>query len=352
MPKRKQYTAAAADRSEDEARIAKEIKQYAEAVRQKYLALRLGRQGVDETMTRMLKPVTTPLQQIEKHTKPKEIKTEAVKQEPIIIKRTPPRTPRTYAARAPWQPSIFTSTLVIPSFSSTSFIPPRHAEGTKEEEGEEEEGDSLDSTNLDVSGFPPMSQGFVEKRLNSKDKSVDRLFSPRPSAAGDGTWMLGNEVIKFLDSGDIQVGRGVYVGTPALYHFLFMKTMPPYYTDEDVTAYIRILLSSSVCRKGYDAMQPRAHTNTRKYINVISPMFHRAAELSRSGSSTSRIEGQGYKLVTDQTKDYVYYSDPNELVDRLRLLVAAEQAGNELTHHHNEIESILQELREMGIITA
>ena len=142
MPKRKQYTAAAADRSEDEARIAKEIKQYAEAVRQKYLALRLGRQGVDETMTRMLKPVTTPLQQIEKHTKPQEIKSE-----PIIIKRAPslPRTPfpRTHAARAPWQPSIFTSTPVIPSFSSTSFIPPPpHADGAKEEEGAEEEGET------------------------------------------------------------------------------------------------------------------------------------------------------------------------------------------------------------------
>ena len=203
-----------------------------------------------------------------------------------------------------------------------------------------------------------MSQGFVEKRLNSKDKSVDRLFSPRPSAAGDGTWMLGNEVIKFLDSGDIQVGRGVFTGTPALYHFLFMKMMPDDYTDEDVTAYIRILLLSSVHYKGYDTAQPRAHTNTNKYKNVISPMFRRAAELSRSGiaspstsTRTSRIEGQGYKLVTDQTKDYVYYSSPNDLVDRLRLLVAAEQAGNKLAHHHNEIESILQELREIGIIS-
>ena len=42
-------------------------------------------------------------------------------------------------------------------------------------------------------------------------------------------------------------------------------------------------------------------------------MFRRAAELSRSGiaspstsTRTSRVEGQGYKLVTDQTKDYVY----------------------------------------------
>src|SRR3978361_2450242 len=89
-----------------------------------------------------------------------------------------------------------------------------------------------------------MSKPFIERRLNPEDKTADRLFSPRPSAAGDGTWMLGNEVIKFLDSGDIQVGRGVYVGTPALYHFLFMKTMPPYYTDEDVTADVTYVFCS------------------------------------------------------------------------------------------------------------
>ena len=410
MPKRKQSTApgAAAARKrglkrevagqEDddaEARTVREIKQYADAVRRKYLALRRGRQGVDERMERMLKPVSTPLHQIEKHTKPQtEIKREApaVKHEPIIgrpppppqqsssspvsFSRFPPFKQHAFAARAPWgpqqqqqkPPSFFTSTPTTQSFSSSSFIPQPSAppapaypdDSNEDEDGEEgeEEGDRWDSANQDVSGLPPMSQPFIERRLNPKDKTADRLFSPRPSAASDGSWMLGGEVIKFLDNGDIHVGQNVYTGTPALYHFLFMKTMPDDYTDEDVTAYTRMLILSGVHRKGYDTMQARAHTNTNKYKNVISPLLRRAVELSRSGiaspstsTRTSRIEGQGYKLVTDQTKDYVYYSSPNDLVDRLRLLVAAEQAGNKLAHHHNEIESILQELRDIGIIS-
>jgi len=46
--------------------------------------------------------------------------------------------------------------------------------------------------------------------------------------------------------------------------------------------------------------------------------------------------------------DYVYWDDPNELVDRLQLLAASYQAGNK--SHTNEIMSMLEELREAGLI--
>lgn len=46
--------------------------------------------------------------------------------------------------------------------------------------------------------------------------------------------------------------------------------------------------------------------------------------------------------------DYIYWDDPNELVDRLRLLIASQAAGN--TSHTNEIFSIIEELREGEIV--
>lgn len=46
---------------------------------------------------------------------------------------------------------------------------------------------------------------------------------------------------------------------------------------------------------------------------------------------------------------YEYYDDPNELCDRLQLLVASQSAGN--SNHDQEINSILEELRERKIIT-
>lgn len=45
---------------------------------------------------------------------------------------------------------------------------------------------------------------------------------------------------------------------------------------------------------------------------------------------------------------YEYYDDPNELVDRLMLLVSSKSAGN--SNHDQEINSIIEELRERDII--
>jgi len=54
------------------------------------------------------------------------------------------------------------------------------------------------------------------------------------------------------------------------------------------------------------------------------------------------LVSQGHKM------DYVYWDDPNELMDRLQLLAASYQAGNE--SHNYEIMSILEELREANLI--
>ena len=51
---------------------------------------------------------------------------------------------------------------------------------------------------------------------------------------------------------------------------------------------------------------------------------------------------------TKNKKDYIFWDDPNELVVRLRLLIASYQAGN--NNHSNEINSIIEELREYNII--
>lgn len=45
---------------------------------------------------------------------------------------------------------------------------------------------------------------------------------------------------------------------------------------------------------------------------------------------------------------YEYYDDPNEICDRLQLLVASKVAGN--SNHQQEINSIIEELRERNII--
>ena len=46
--------------------------------------------------------------------------------------------------------------------------------------------------------------------------------------------------------------------------------------------------------------------------------------------------------------DYVFWDDPNELINRLRLLLAELEAGNQ--SHTNEIHSVIEELKEAGYI--
>jgi len=52
--------------------------------------------------------------------------------------------------------------------------------------------------------------------------------------------------------------------------------------------------------------------------------------------------------LNDNKIDYVHWNDPNELVDRLRLLDVSRRADNNA--HNNEILSIIEELYEAGII--
>ena len=64
----------------------------------------------------------------------------------------------------------------------------------------------------------------------------------------------------------------------------------------------------------------------------------------------SAIEGMGLNMLAlnNKPKEYIYWDNVNELVDRLRLLVASTSAGN--NNHNNEIISIIEELHEAQII--
>lgn len=76
--------------------------------------------------------------------------------------------------------------------------------------------------------------------------------------------------------------------------------------------------------------------------------------------SSKKKKGQGVKTYNDSIDFnfipynvnnhiiYEYFDDPNELCDRLRLLVSSRMAGN--TNHMQEINSIVEELRELKCI--
>ncbi|KAF0692599.1 Uncharacterized protein FWK35_00031582, partial [Aphis craccivora] len=83
--------------------------------------------------------------------------------------------------------------------------------------------------------------------------------------------------------------------------------------------------------------------NTRNRTPKKVPLIRTA----RNRIAAEDISGSGL-FVQLQKHNLVYWNDPNELVCRLRLLIASKAAGNKGVS--NEILSIFEELQEAGLM--
>lgn len=156
---------------------------------------------------------------------------------------------------------------------------------------------------------------------------------------GEDRWKLGNQTVSFQGDNFI-IGSEIYPATDGLLELVFMKR-PEHYNRQDLETY-KILLEHTQAHLKSDG---KINSNVGyKYKHIIEKLFPR---------KSSKKTGKGhrytpYMKLTDSRIDYRHWDDPNELVDRLRLLFTSKQAGN--TGHDNEILSILEELKEAGII--
>lgn len=190
----------------------------------------------------------------------------------------------------------------------------------EENDGEDRESDtkmpsSDENESSNLSGVPQHYMDF----LSSKNDQVDRTFGINYT---DNKFCMGETPVEFTN-GYILIGDEKYKGTKGLYELL-SKKKPTAYNDKDINTYRQILEKTGV----------HLSTKTRrlksgpgyKYNKVIRDLFH------------SQKKGSSYK----------YWDKPDELVDRLRLLIASTNAGN--ASHRNEIIEIIEELREANII--
>jgi len=162
---------------------------------------------------------------------------------------------------------------------------------------------------------------------------LDKVYAPKILRSGE--YVLGNKEIKFIDNAmHIEDDDGFYSITPGLIELLFAKSpAAEKYSQGDLSAYKRILILTSA-HMTTDGMRVRSSIGA-KYTKVISKLFEAKGKKSGSGIN---IRLQKYNIV--------YWNDPNELVDRLRLLYSSFAAGN--TGVRNEIISICEELFEAG----
>lgn len=96
----------------------------------------------------------------------------------------------------------------------------------------------------------------------------------------------------------------------------------------------------------------------RLTITPLSPLVQKRNTPKAQSTARKPKKGSGVKKTLDfdfipyNKNDriiYEYFDDPNELCNRLRLLVSSRMAGN--TNHTQEINSIVEELRELKCIS-
>lgn len=155
--------------------------------------------------------------------------------------------------------------------------------------------------------------------------------------------MLGNKRFDVDTDDTIIINGARYTGTPGLYELIF-KRIPDdtIYNEDDLQKYRNILLTTNAHRRNHVATNPILGNRGYKYKHVIAPLL---------STIYGKKVGTGLPCtmtLTENKIDYVHWDDPNELVDRLRLLEASSRAGNNA--HDNEILSIIEELRESGLI--
>lgn len=211
---------------------------------------------------------------------------------------------------------------------------------------------------------PSMSSSGVEKLPYIVSNYIEGMRAGEPAYdtkygmhvdINSGKLAMGNAEVRFHGKNITFLRNnkklGMYKGNPQLYDLLFLKLPPALssdgngFSDENKKIFAEILNITNAAYKNYDVTSGFNQSKTKKYIEVIKPLLHRRM-------TTRSMKGSGIipnkKIYTGENVDYIYWNKPKELIDRLKLLWSSKMAGH--SGHENEILSIIDELREEGII--
>ena len=226
-------------------------------------------------------------------------------------------------------------------------------------------GDNISSDNLKPAGGDDNSfknKDIVTKtelrNLRNMDLSLEsysELDIPFGIRRVGKELMIGNTKVEFFNNETalgsmhlINIGGIHYELTDGLREVLFRKTPDlSLITEKDKIAYKDILILTNAHKRNYEANSQIRGDKGIKYNKIIKPLFFYVNQNDTKGHKL----GGGIlpKLKTYRTySDLTYWDDPNELIERLQLLMASKDAGN--NNHDNEIISIIEELKEAGII--
>lgn len=180
--------------------------------------------------------------------------------------------------------------------------------------------------------YDPLPRFYIKTMLSDDMNQFDHKYGVRHNPTTE-KFYIGDSQLQ-IEGPNIVVKNKLYKGTRGLYELLFKKN-PKYFTQQDEDAYKDIVLKTNAHKRYYKSNKQVDGCRLEKYKKIISQF-------------TSRHGDGMFMEVTENPIDYIHWDDPNELVVRLRLLLASTQAGH--SGHSNEITSIIEELREANII--
>ena len=301
-----------------------------DAIRKKFNLLKFQNQDTEKVLSKTFKPITNPLQKLinlnssdvqikDEDSKDVETKKE-VKNDGMKIKKKK-------------KTSYFS---LDEDFSdSQSSLFESAVNGNESSDSDDTVVDKKDLVN-----------SFIYSINKSQTADLDVMTGIRKH---NNRLMMGSSPVSF-EKDKIIIGQSTFPKTSGLIELLFKK-QPSEYNDEDLEIYKQILQLTNAHRKQYKHDEGIRAINSKKYSNIIRPLFNTSQGKGFSNKTKRKFTNSfiKYKVASiNRIKDFVYWDDPNELVDRLKLLVAEEQAGN--NNHRNEINSILEELKEGGYI--
>lgn len=315
-------------------KIMSELVKSEQAIREKYKKLKLSKAEAENYLSESLKPITEPLKTLVKSS-------EAVRNMSVLLKEPKGVKNKEHADFLTNNENNKEEKEKVDKSDDEQEEgreSEEEEEWSEETEEEEEQSDESEEKNplshqdksyeVNAARFGPIAKKYFLMHYKGNNTDLDRTYG----IYSDGKrWYLGDSPIQ-ISKDSIFLHDEVYNGTKGLFELLFLKNPDiSLYNENDLTLYKKLLLATNAHKQRYDVLKQVNSNRGRKYVNVVKDLFAK--------------EGSGVHL---NSIHYEYWDDPNELVDRLRLLVASKEAGNSSVN--NEIISIIEELRESKLI--
>lgn len=327
-----------------------------DAVRKKFNSIKSNRMEDHTNLNKFYEPIITPLKTLA-------ATSEKVNNNvPNIIKPQPKKSKFQYS----------TPNESIPNSERRNIFPMKTIENISSDESNNETSQIIDDSTF--MNTPPSSSNNkstfsdIEEYVNSRGDPIkkhltnlsfnnpkyDTVFGVRYDKSTDRYYIGKYEVV--FDDGQIKLYSNnkkikSFRGTPQLYNMLFLKNPAVSHDKDDIKTFADIINVTNAAYVNYDLRRGFNIKNTNKYKLISQTLIRSPTILRKIGKYDGGNIGLTVpenKILNGRNVDYVYWNSVSELIQSLQLLWSSKMAGN--TGHDNEILSIIEELREEGII--